>query len=71
MARYCKSCADPQDILKVQIALEVTKETKTPKERRPSLKPSQGMPKAKKKPSAMTKCIKKNPPPRDQARGRY
>lgn len=31
MARYCKSCADPQDILKVQIALEVTKETKTPK----------------------------------------
>lgn len=57
MAQHCKTCADPEEILKVQIALEATKETKKrQKERRPSLKPSQEMPKAKKKPSAiMTK----------------
>jgi hypothetical protein len=31
IARYCTSCADPQDILKVQIALFANdKETKTP-----------------------------------------
>ena len=31
MARYCKTCADPKDILKVQIALKATKETKNAK----------------------------------------
>ena len=70
MAQYCKSCADPQDILKVQIALEVTKETKTPKGA-PSLAKTLAGNAQTKQTKRNDKMHQKNPLPRDQARGRY